>query len=637
MDPLRTPPKSPPKSPYPPSTSRVVATGGFSNSNRRHFKKISRTPTAEEAAAAEMEAATAAAAVPSPDELASLFRDARSQLISVGAGTKEDDICKRLEAAARYTAAVIDSTGLGRDGGGGDLADRGRSVRSWGGSVPATNLDGGKRTPWSNYGNAAAPLQPHSEFVRSLHHLDDDLTNFFLYNYADGQTDARALHQTLKATERKLDATGSAMSIPDEDGRSSVAAFSMDKGADLQQQGQADRRHSRHASVATLHLSKGADRSTTSGFILKLLGSWDFNIFALDDDIVKNSVNCYVIVGDGITQHHNGLITKLDLDHPKFICMLQHLGEAYLDNPYHNCLHGADVCQALNWTLSKGGVAQAFAGVPVLVDGDKPGTKQAESSSEIPATTYLAALLAALSHDVGHPGMNNNYLVATAHELALRYNDHSPLEHMHAATLFSIISRDACNFLTCDQKTRKAMRGIIIDMILSTDMVKHSGLMSDLNARLNVRGHELSAEPGDIQLVLNICLHLSDISNPARPTLVAVKWAKRIQEEFWRQGDLMREHAMDVPPMHDRAHAEANITFESQSQIGFTQFLVKPLFEIVNSFARVDLSIPLKHIANNLEVQSKLKADGLAMTQQNIEAVQTAAAAEAAEEGEVEV
>ena len=108
-------------------------------------------------------------------------------------------------------------------------------------------------------------------------------------------------------------------------------------------------------------------------------------------------------------------------------------------------------------------------------------------------------------------------------------------------------------------------------------MVKHAGLLNKLHARIADRGTDLCSEPGDIHLVLNICLHLADISNPARPIEVAVRWAKRIQEEFWAQGDLMREHAMDVPPMHDRAHAEANVTFESQSQIGFTQFLVKPL------------------------------------------------------------
>jgi cAMP-specific phosphodiesterase 4 len=36
-------------------------------------------------------------------------------------------------------------------------------------------------------------------------------------------------------------------------------------------------------------------------------------------------------------------------------------------------------------------------------------------------------LIAAAVHDVGHPGVTGKYLIAVGDELALQYNDSSPL------------------------------------------------------------------------------------------------------------------------------------------------------------------------------------------------------------------
>ena len=55
--------------------------------------------------------------------------------------------------------------------------------------------------------------------------------------------------------------------------------------------------------------------------------------------------------------------------------------------------------------------------------------------------------MASLCHDVNHPGLNNAYLTLTKDKLALKFNDSSVLENMHANLTFRILNKESQNII----------------------------------------------------------------------------------------------------------------------------------------------------------------------------------------------
>jgi hypothetical protein len=87
----------------------------------------------------------------------------------------------------------------------------------------------------------------------------------------------------------------------------------------------------------------------------------------------------------------------------------------------------------------------------------------------------LTLLVAAIGHDVGHPGVNNAFLVALNAPLAQLYNDRSVLESFHCAAYSQILRRywpAAFEDMT--------MRKLMINSILATDMGLHFNYMANL-------------------------------------------------------------------------------------------------------------------------------------------------------------
>lgn len=103
-------------------------------------------------------------------------------------------------------------------------------------------------------------------------------------------------------------------------------------------------------------------------------------------------------------------------------------------NPYHNFHHAVDVLQTVYFFLCKMGTV-----VP-LDSHVEPNTLPLRSPGRLlQPMDVLALLMASIGHDVGHPGVNNMFMVNSGAPLAILYNDRSVLESFHSMTFFNLL------------------------------------------------------------------------------------------------------------------------------------------------------------------------------------------------------
>ncbi|XP_035988543.1 high affinity cGMP-specific 3',5'-cyclic phosphodiesterase 9A [Fundulus heteroclitus] len=190
----------------------------------------------------------------------------------------------------------------------------------------------------------------------------------------------------------------------------------------------------------------------------------------------------------------------------------------------------------------------------------------------------LIMLTSAVCHDLDHAGYNNAYQINARTELALRYNDISPLENHHCAVAFEILERGESNIfrnLSLDQYKR--IREGIIKCILATDMTRHNEILNKFKSILPAFDF-CNKEHKD--LLMMILIKVSDISNEARPMEVAEPWLDCLLQEFFNQSDVEKLEGLPVSPFMDRDKVT-----KPSSQIGFIRFVLLPLFmELANLF-----------------------------------------------------
>ncbi|KAK5257605.1 3',5'-cyclic-nucleotide phosphodiesterase [Cryomyces antarcticus] len=245
---------------------------------------------------------------------------------------------------------------------------------------------------------------------------------------------------------------------------------------------------------------------------------------------------------------------------------------------YHNFRHVVDVLQALFYFLVQIGTLPPYPDSSSHIAG--PSSPIASLLKPFDALTLL---ISAIGHDVGHPGVNNAFLVALNAPLAQLYNDRSVLEAFHCAA-YSQILRRCWPAAFSDLSMRKLM----INSILATDMGLHFKYMSDLGNLQEKLAHDgNSFDTWDMRacqeykdLTCGILIKCADISNVARKFDVAAKWSDILTDEFSNQGAMEKVLNLPTclfggPPVRD------DIIKMGESQIGFMNIFARPLFEAV--------------------------------------------------------
>ena len=299
-----------------------------------------------------------------------------------------------------------------------------------------------------------------------------------------------------------------------------------------------------------------------------------FNIFNLRDKIGLENVLPFL--GKEIIKKFN--INHL-LEESKINKFLITLSNNYQNKKalYHSSLHGADVCYSTYIILN-------------LLKNE------ANNIPNISELDIVSLIISALSHDVGHPGLTNQFLIKSKNEISIIYNDISVLENFHCSKTFKLLQNNDINiFSNFSNEDFLLIRKKIIGEILSTDLASHFKIID------NFKEYKKNKDKNLQQNQLNFIMHIADLSHNYRKFDISLKWAELLYKEFWNQGDKEKELGLPVSFLCDRN--DVNIP---KSQIYFiNNFLITTIKELIE--VNTKFEILEKNAVDNVKIWEKLE------------------------------
>jgi len=373
--------------------------------------------------------------------------------------------------------------------------------------------------------------------------------------------------------------------------------------------------------------------------------TWNFDMVELDQLTGGHALSA---LGWALLERH-AIRQSLGISAKSLQTFLALVEEGYQDVPYHNSVHAACVTHGLHWLLTCSDCLRGVAPTPL---------------------DMLAALIAAIVHDLGHDGCNNGFHCAADDELAIRYAYSSVLERHHLATAFRMLHKSGL-LASLPVESRRMLRETLVEMVLATDFEKHASILAEFTAltsdampytitpslsRSSARHsgpsglsptqeaapmEELSifsrsrhqatedrplfcsrrrwassdlptATLQEIEkermLILKVALKVADLGNVSKGKKYCLAFTECVMQEFFHQGD--REKALGLPltPGYDRETANV-----ASSQLAFYKYIVAPLYTAFDELVPVDpllrnLAEMRTHWEGVLRAQESLKA-----------------------------
>ncbi|XP_063439440.1 high affinity cGMP-specific 3',5'-cyclic phosphodiesterase 9A-like isoform X6 [Mytilus trossulus] len=251
--------------------------------------------------------------------------------------------------------------------------------------------------------------------------------------------------------------------------------------------------------------------------------------------------------------HELGLVAEFSINPITLKRWILCVQENYRNNPFHNFRHSFCVTQMMYGMIN-----------------------QCRLWDHMSRESLGILMTACVCHDLDHPGYNNTYQINARTELAIRYNDISPLENHHCAIAFKILSNPECNiFSNVDKDTFKRIRSGMTMLVLATDMARHGEIMDGFKEKLEL-GFDYSKKDHMDSLKM-VLIKACDISNEVRPMEVSEPWVDCLLEEYFNQSDREKSEGLPVAPFMDRDKVT-----KPTAQIGFIKFVLIPMFETLS-------------------------------------------------------